>query len=155
MHIFLKRFVNCWLNAKHDLLKPSKIQGYKIECLILWAGGTWVNKSIWPLLWNSCASCFVNAGHFMRKPLLSSWRLRLCVAGPSAPPVWRLSTGRPERLPAGTALSALLLQSMLGAALHCVGQRWHWSRWVAGVCARTCNLCYTYVIHSRVVSPSD
>lgn len=58
----------------------------------------------------------------------------LCVSGPSVPPVWRVSTGRPERLLAGTALSALLLQSMLGAALHCTGQRWHGSGWVEREC---------------------
>lgn len=51
----------------------------------------------------------------------------LCVLGPSGPPVWRVSRGRTERLPGGTSLSALLLQRMLGAALHCIGQRWHWS----------------------------
>ena len=46
-------------------------------------------------------------------------------SGPSVPPVWCVSTGRTERIPAGTALPALLLQRMLGAALHCFGQRRH------------------------------
>lgn len=51
-----------------------------------------------------------------------------CALAPSVPPVWRVSTGSAERLPVGTAMSALLLQSMLGAALHCTGQRWHGCR---------------------------
>lgn len=51
------------------------------------------------------------------------------LSGTSIPALWRVSTGRQERLTVGTALSALLLQSMLGATLHCTGQRWHGSGW--------------------------
>lgn len=49
------------------------------------------------------------------------------LSGTSVPALWRVSTGRQERLTVGAALSALLLQSMLGATLHCTGQRWHGS----------------------------
>lgn len=82
----------------------------------------------------------------------------LCVSGPSVPPVWCVSTGRPERLPAGAALPALLLQSMLGAALHCSGQRWHGSGWVEGVCVcvvikagiRVCESRFVFDVSSQV-----
>lgn len=65
--------------------------------------------------------------------------LCVCVTGPSIPPVWCVSTGRTERLPAGAALSALLLQSMLGTALHCTGKRRHGSGWVLCVCVHLCS----------------
>lgn len=57
------------------------------------------------------------------------------LSGTSVPALWRVSTGRQERLTAGTALSALLLQSMLGTTLHCTGQRWHGSGWVESLYA--------------------
>lgn len=55
---------------------------------------------------------------------------RVWPSGTSVPALWRVSTSRQERLVAGAALSALLLQSMLGTTLHCTGQRWHGSWWV-------------------------
>lgn len=57
------------------------------------------------------------------------------LSGTSVPALWRVSTGRQERLTAGTFLSALLLQSMLGTTLHCTGQRWHGSGWVESLYA--------------------
>lgn len=57
------------------------------------------------------------------------------LSGTSVPALWRVSTGCQERVTAGTALSALLLQSMLGTTLHCTGQRWHGSGWVESLYA--------------------
>lgn len=75
--------------------------------------------------------------------------LPVCVSGRPVPPVRCVSTGCTERLPAGSALSALLLQSMLGAALHRASQRRHGSGWVLcseHVCVCLCNhpiWCYS------------
>ena len=82
------------------------------------------SKTVWCLLSASAVLCL----------MMCLWLMCLCVSGPSVPPVWCVSTGCTERLPAGAALPALLLQSMLGAALHCPGQRWHRSGWVVRVC---------------------
>lgn len=45
-------------------------------------------------------------------------------SGWDVPALWGVSAAGPERLSPLSTLSALLLQGMLGAALHCTCQRW-------------------------------